>query len=572
MENKFSKLISECKTLLINYPFVLLLSLLATIFAISNVGNSNFTLTRLTFTSCLGISLFLGIRMFQQRFGYSIPSTIIGVLGLVGFYFLLPNSENQFTHFYFFLLAPIYLLSHLWVAIAPFLTGEKKDFWEYNKNLFINLVSTLIFTTVLTLGLFLAVFAVDQLFNITINNSFYQKLFLFTGIFGSSFIYLLFIGNGLKKLETSREYPNILQVFTQFILIPLLLIYAVILYLYSGKILVQWELPKGWVSYLVLIYSVVGILAFLLVYPLLNTAKSWVKIFSKSFFFSLIPLLILLYTAILVRLSEYGFTEPRYYVLMLTIWISFITLYFCFSKASSLQIIPKSLAIATIFSLACPYFNAFSTSLRSQKSQIEKMVKEKNLLQNGTLNFQAKIDNDTAEAIASKISFFSMRSKTEQLQALFSTSDWAALNQSILYPSTVKSMFTDIRLEKDNYYRVTLSATNTQIEVSGYQFVAKSNMDNIILGKDTLAIKNTLSGEEKKFIIHLNTTESIDITPQIKALMSKVKSDQKVPEITIENHVDQYHFKIYFDFISLYNEDNGKSFYNTGDWIILIKK
>ena len=39
--------------------------------------------------------------------------------------------------------------------------------------------------------------------------------------------------------------------------IPLLLIYVTILYFCAGKILINWELPRGWVSYLILIYSVV---------------------------------------------------------------------------------------------------------------------------------------------------------------------------------------------------------------------------------------------------------------------------------------------------------------------------
>ena len=120
------------------------------------------------------------------------------------------------------------------------------------------------------------------------------------------------------QLEKDGSYPQILKFFTQFVLIPLLLIYVTILYFYAGKILINWELPRGWVSYLILIFSLFGLLSFLLVHPIAQKKENlWIYSFNRWFYFVLIPLIGLLFWAILYRINLYGITHGRYYVLLL---------------------------------------------------------------------------------------------------------------------------------------------------------------------------------------------------------------------------------------------------------------
>ncbi|MBK8672285.1 MAG: DUF4153 domain-containing protein [Bacteroidetes bacterium] len=69
-----------------------------------------------------------------------------------------------------------------------------------------------------------------------------------------------------------------MRIFAQFILMPLVIIYLVILYLYGGKIIFKVIYQIGWVSNLILTFSVFGILALLLIYPLRNDEKHlWIK-------------------------------------------------------------------------------------------------------------------------------------------------------------------------------------------------------------------------------------------------------------------------------------------------------
>ena len=291
--------------------------------------------------SGLGISLNFAFKLLTQRVQQSKIIEYLGIPILIGFYFILPKNEADFSELYIYILIPIYILSHLLVAFIAFTNKDNLEFsfWQFNKNLFVNFFHTLVFVGVLIIGTELAILAIDNLFEIHFDSDVYWKLFLFILIFGSTFIFLSFCESGLSSIEKEDEYPIVLQFFTQYILIPLLFLYVVILYVYLAKIVLSWELPRGWVSYLILAYSSVGILALLLVHPLKNnTEKTWVRAFGKLFYYTLFPLLILLFVAIFTRILAYSFTEPRYYVLLLAIWLSIVVFYFVFIKNATIKI------------------------------------------------------------------------------------------------------------------------------------------------------------------------------------------------------------------------------------------
>src|SRR5699024_5571330 len=134
-----------------------------------------------------------------------------------------------------------------------------------------------------------------------------------------------------------------LEVFVKNILVPLLLLYFVILYLYAFKIMIDWELPKGWVSSLISVLAVLGFVIHIVIYPVRKTHSSLLlRRFHPWFFILLAQLILLLFIAVGKRLNEYGFTEARYLLLALSFWILSMILYFLFSKKKELRILPIS--------------------------------------------------------------------------------------------------------------------------------------------------------------------------------------------------------------------------------------
>lgn len=414
MQTKFKVVLSKVSEVASRYPLVLAFSFSAALSAATIVRNDDsefFPLLKFMLVCLLGISLSFGLHMASQRYGKALIFNIIGVAVLLVMYFILPDREQDFTEVYAYVLIPGFILSHLFVAFAPYiLRGNEFRFWHYNKNLLINLVLSGIFTGVLTAGIVLALLAINNLFDLNFRDNVFGQTVVFTAIIGSTFSFLVFCGKGLKELEDKIEYPAVLKFFTQFILIPLLIIYAVILYVYAGKIILQQELPRGWVSYLILAYSVVGILANLLVHPLKNeTQKSWVKLFSRIFYYTLLPLLVLLFTAIFTRILEYGYTEARYYVLLLAIWITVITVYFLTSNKGYIRIIPQSMFLFGLFGLIFPFLNSFAVAERSQKRELNKLLVEKKILHDGKLDVNKKIKYKTLEEVLDKVTFLADR-------------------------------------------------------------------------------------------------------------------------------------------------------------------
>ncbi len=188
----------------------------------------------------------------------------------------------------------------------------------------------------------------------------------------------------LDIIDTKKDdYPLGLKYFTQYVLLPLVAIYLLILLAYEFKIIINWSLPIGWVSVLVMASAIFGILAFLLLYPLRN-ANKWITKFTKAYYWILIPLICLMIVAIYVRINEYGVTEPRYFIALVSVWLLSICIYFSVSKIDNIKIIPMSLINIGLLSIYGP-FNTFFASRFNQEKRMLSVLNEKKMLVNGKI-------------------------------------------------------------------------------------------------------------------------------------------------------------------------------------------
>lgn len=206
------------------------------------------------------------------------------------------------------------------------------------------------------------------------------------------------------------EYPTGLKIFTQYVLLPLVVIYLAILYVYEGKIVVQWQLPQGQVAYLVLAFSIAGILALLLLYPLRQSANErWITIFSQRYYLALLPLIILLFIGIFRRINDYGVTENRYIVAVLAIWLAGITVYFISGTRDDIRWIPITLSILC-FLLPIGSWNIFVVSKNSQLKQFDEILTRNHILNaKKQIARRRDIPAKDQEQLTSIVSFFRNR-------------------------------------------------------------------------------------------------------------------------------------------------------------------
>jgi len=304
----------------------------------------------------------------------------------------------------FFLLSPeifradllrlgLFILSgHLLVSFSNYSTTTKTiEFWHFNKTLFLRFITAVIFSMVLFAGLSIALSTIDALFNYNVRGEVYFRLFIIIGVGFNSLFFLAGVPEASDYIEISNStpqtklnidysYPKVLKIFTQYVLIPLLTIYFGILVVYELKIAINFQLPDGLVSILILGYAVFGILSYLLIYPISkDTGNEWMRQFSGLFFWLMLPLLLLLFIAIGVRVEEYGITEPRYFIILLAVWLLGITLYFIINKSPRIQLIPITLFIVTLLATYGPQ-SATSLSKRSQQSRLLEYFPKKDKL------------------------------------------------------------------------------------------------------------------------------------------------------------------------------------------------
>lgn len=388
-------LVQEAYATLVRFPFVLLAAILATMALID--GPDDF---RFIFTVALGIPLFFAIAVYGERREWKMTGKLLGGLAgcilLAGYYLTLNNGKPVDEDVQRFLIIALGL--HFLTAVAPFLVrNQLQGFWQYNKSLFIRILTSFLYTGVLYIGLALALLAINELFNANIDEDIYQDLaWVLFGIFNTWF-FLSGIPRDFNALQENSSYPGGLKVFTQYVLLPLVVIYLVILYLYAGKIVLEWQWPNGWVSALILGFSVAGILSSLLLYPVRDReGNSWISRFYSWFYYALLPLTVLLVLAIWRRVSEYGITESRYYALALAVWLAVMAIYMLVTHGRNIRAIPASLCILAFLSIFGPW-GAFQVSMESQIGELQKLLEKNGAIENGALT-NKKIDPDSDDA------------------------------------------------------------------------------------------------------------------------------------------------------------------------------
>lgn len=333
-------------------------------------------------TCYLGMLLQVAVVVFaRQKEFIRWAVQLAGAAAAIGYYFSLPGHFSEIDVIRFLLFA---IGLHLLIAFIPFTgKGEQNGFWQYNKALFLRILTAALYTNVLYIGLTLALFAVEKLFRVNIDMKVYQDLWLsLVGVF-NTWYFLAGFPKAYATLEGKTDYPKGLKIFTQYVLLPILVLYLVILYAYLVKIVFTARWPEGWVSYLVLGFSVAGILSLLLMYPVRNEpGNKWIPVFSRFFYFALLPLLVLLCCAIGRRVNDYGITELRYFVLLLAAWLVFIALYFLVSRKKNIKLIPVSLCLLTFLSSFGPW-GVFGVSRISQRSRWATLLEKNKILVEG---------------------------------------------------------------------------------------------------------------------------------------------------------------------------------------------
>ena len=310
-------------------------------------------------TLILGVSWLIGAQFITESqrsrlVGWGVKTVII--LLLIIYYINLPDiydSSQTFIYIRWFILL---LAGHIFIFFAPFIFyWNTVDYWNYLRRIIVAISRSILFSGIIYLGLSLALLAVENLFTFDFDEEIYFELFIFCLGIINTFIYLSDFPNEIYKTQ-KLHYSKALDVLIKYILIPILILYLLIVYAYSFTILLTWQLPEGWVSYLISILAITGFIIYIIIDPIREKHQNLIiRKFHPILQFSLLPLFMLLFVAIYARISAYNFTENRYFLLILAFWLLGITLFTLISKKRKLSLLPISLFILCLLSIYGPW-------------------------------------------------------------------------------------------------------------------------------------------------------------------------------------------------------------------------
>lgn len=285
---------------------------------------------------------------------------LIPILFWISFFIWFDRDLSTFNNVVFFILSLTWILSYIF--IAPFtkdllLELKQSVYYSYFFKISVVFLISAIFWWVLFLLWNIWIMAVIELFDLQDLHT--EEIIQNWAIISLCFTTPIFALTQVPEKSSFTKDNFVENAFFSFLVkyvwVPFIIIYFIILYAYSIKVLINfWDWPKWEVSWLTIWFSTFWYIAYIFSYTFEEKTK-FIKTFRNLFPYAVIPQLFMLFYAIWLRIWQYDITTNRYFVVIFWIWLLSISLYFIISKKKSLSFIPALLTLFTILISVWPW-------------------------------------------------------------------------------------------------------------------------------------------------------------------------------------------------------------------------
>ena len=220
-------------------------------------------------------------------------------------------------------------------------------FWNFSIRTLAGLTASVAICGILTLGLFALVESLKLLFGFHISDKIFGDIASVCMVMLAPGLFMNLIPSGDNKyLYNVQDFSRFSKGVVQYLFLPLLGLYMITLYAYGIKILCQWSLPVGGVSYLVTGSVILMVLLIYITYPIQHLeGNTLFKRVTRLLPVAMFPLLALMTVAIGRRLSDYGVTVSRLYLLVFNVWCYAVCLWLIITRNKRIWLIPASFAL-----------------------------------------------------------------------------------------------------------------------------------------------------------------------------------------------------------------------------------
>ena len=276
------------------------------------------------FFPATGALLAVSLQLLTEDFKHRLTAIITQVLGLalwLGVSLYLTSFERFSMQQLVGVSATVVVMVLSLFLLCFYRKGDDVPFWNFAQRLFIAITAGVVVGGILTLGIILFVQSLDWLFGVNVDGWFLY-IPTFCMVLLAPLLAMSQIPEGAQKhVRRISPFTGFTKGVSQYLFIPLLLLYMATLYVYAAKILITWQLPVGWVCYLVSASMLGMVILLFITYPVQHEqGKSFFKTLTRLLPLAMLPLLVLMSVAIGRRLSDYGITVSRLYVVAFNLW------------------------------------------------------------------------------------------------------------------------------------------------------------------------------------------------------------------------------------------------------------
>lgn len=487
------------------------------------------TLSRVIMIYTLGIPLSLSIKVFFERkesYKKSLLYTAFVVGGIIlalYYYIFLPDLHMVSITRYI----GINLILYLTFIFIPYLSNND-SFELYVIRILTRFFTTVVYSMVLFLGLVAILFTIDELLGVNVRGEIYIYFwFTVVGVFAPSF-FLAGVPVKNEKLEL-EHYPKLFRVLILYIVMPLISVYTIILYIYFGKIIITTQWPQGLVSHLVLWYSVISVSVLFLITTLL-AKNNWAKRFMQVFPKVIIPLIVMMFISMGIRINAYGVTENRYYVVVLGIWVFLVMIYFSFAKNFRNIILPISLAIIAFISIMGP-ISSYSISKYSQNKRFEEILIRNNMLkENQLITSSSKISQEDKKQLSSILRYFHLNHSLKDIKHL--PDKFRLNNVEEVFGFKLSEEYDQYN---DEYFNFNTWGSREPLDIKGYDYLFDTRNVKVNNSKQgPLAIQYDYETGMVKIFMEGKEVYSKDLTDYVNVLLEKYGTKQKERGLSVE--------------------------------------
>lgn len=419
---------------------------------------------------------------------------ILGLLALSIFYWV-PSDKNGSVW-----LTLLLCFSLLFSAAYWFVQVDTDSYWYYNFRTVESGLFAALTALILGAGLSVIFVTIWYLFNIEISGKLYGTAWVLSWCLVFPMYVLIQLEKQFVFDRSDCGFPRGVDFIVKFLLAPLMLTYMLILYAYFVKILLTWELPRGNLGWMTSVFGAIGLLTYLISHPLRDKSKGVLKAFQRYFIPALIVPTFMLFLGGVVRILDYGFTQSRYWLLTLGVWLLAVILAKIIKKDKfHIKFILQSFSVLILLSLL-PIVGANDVSIASQNARLTKVLTASGYDRNGLPRVaDASFDHDAQSRISSIVDYlrksrkgyesltgrFSQileRQNREQVDKLYSTkwtSDFKNRYRASSFTKALGFDYLSYWQRKNNnihrnfhYYRPKTPTTNL-VALDGYEYLVE---------------------------------------------------------------------------------------------------